>query len=136
MNLKVGDEIVVHYTTFYDGSYELKSGLVLNNEKVWTITYDDVFAVVRDGDLCPVGEFVLGREVKVKTLSSSFLILPDGVGEEVDERVSVVYKPSVKNTLQLSTGDKVYLLKWANYIIDHNGEKYLRFRESEVVALC
>lgn len=126
----------MHYLTFYDGSYEMRPGVMLGNEKVWIISYDDVFAIVRDGELHPVGEFVLGKEVMRKTLESSFIILPEGVGEEVDERFAVVDKPAVDNKLGLAKGDKVLLMKWANYAIEYNGVRYLRFRESEVIGLC
>lgn len=136
LNLKKGDEVIVHYLTFYDHSYELKPGVDIGGKKVYPISYYDVFAVVRDGELFPVGEFCLGEIVKTKVIQSSFLIIPDGVGEEEEEQISIVLHPSPNNTIGLSKGDKVVLLKWSNYKIDFNGKTYLRFRESEVIGVC
>jgi co-chaperonin GroES (HSP10) len=136
LNLKVGDEVIVHYLTFYDHSYNLKSGVKIEGEQMWPITFDDVFAVIRDGELCPVGEFVFGDVVKKKTLQSSFLIIPDGVGEEIVENKAIVTKTSSINKLGLNVGDEVILVKYANYELKHEGQSCLRFRESEIIALC
>ena len=109
---------------------------MINSEMMWPISFDDVFAVVRDGELHPVGEFVFGEVVKKKVLQSSFLIIPDGVGEEVVENKAIITKPSPQNKLGLAAGDEVILMRYANYELKHEGKSCLRFRESEVIALC
>lgn len=136
LGLEVGDEIIVHYLTFIDHSYNLKVPVKIDGEDMWPITFDDVFGVVRDGELYPVGEFVYGDPVIKKTLVSSFLIIPDGVGEEEVQNKAIVTKPNPNNKLGLVTGDEVILMRYANYKLKHNDKTYLRFRESEVIALC
>lgn len=103
---------------------------------MYSISYYDVFAIVKDGELYPVGEFCIGDMVTRKILTSSLIIIPDEIGEEEDDQYAIVRHPAVGNALGLATGDKVLLLKWSNYKIDFNGKTYLRFRESEVIALC
>lgn len=108
----------------------------IDGEDMWPISYDDVFGVVRDGELFPVGEFVYGDPIIKKTLTSSFLIIPDGVGEEEIENKAIVTKPNPENKLGLEAGNEVILMRYANYKLQHNDKTYLRFRESEVIALC
>lgn len=136
LGLSIGDEVIVHYLTFFDHSYNLKTPIMVDGEALWPITFDDVFGVVRNGELEPVGQFVYGLPVIKKTLTSSFLIIPDGVGEEEVQNKSTVLKPSQKNKLGLSKGDEVLLMRYANYKLKYNDKTYLRFRESEVIALC
>lgn len=136
LNLKDGDEVIVHYLTFFDHSYEMHRGIMFGEERLWPISYYDVFAVIRDGELHPVGEYVIGEQVFEKEFTSSFLILPDGVGDKVNERQAVVLHPADGNKIGLERGDKVLLLPYSNYKIEYDGKVYLRFRESEVIALC
>jgi co-chaperonin GroES (HSP10) len=136
LNLKDGDEIIVHYLTFYDHSYEMHRGIMFGDERLWPISYYDVFAVIRDGELYPVGEYVIGDQVFEKEYTSSFLILPDGVGDKVNERQAIVLHTVDDSKIGLVKGDKVLLLPYANYKIEYGGKVYLRFRESEVIALC
>ena len=136
LGLNVGDEIIVHYLTFYDHSYNLKTPVRIEGEDMWPISFDDVFGVVRNGELEPVGEFVYGDPIIKKTLTSNFLIIPDGVGEEEVQNKAIITKPSKKNKLGLIAGDEVILMRYANYKLKHNDKIYLRFRESEVIALC
>lgn len=136
LGLEIGDEIIVHYLTFYDHSYNLKTPVKIEGEDMWPITFDDVFGVVRNGELEPVGQFVYGNPVIKKTLVSSFIIIPDGVGEEEIQNKAIVTKPSKNNKIGLVPGDEVILMRYANYKLKHNDKTYLRFRESEVIALC
>lgn len=136
LGLEIGDEIIVHYLTFYDHSYNLKTPVKIEGEDMWPITFDDVFGVVRNGELEPVGQFVYGDPVIKKTLVSSFIIIPDGVGEEEIQNKAIVTKPSKNNKIGLVPGDEVILMRYANYKLKHNDKTYLRFRESEVIALC
>lgn len=109
---------------------------MFGDERLWPISYYDVFAVIRDGELHPVGEYVIGEQVFEKEYTSSFLILPDGVGDKVNERQAIVFHTVDDSKIGLVKGDKVLLLPYANYKIEYGGKVYLRFRESEVIALC
>lgn len=109
---------------------------MVDGKEVWPITFDDVFGVVRDGELHPVGKFVYGSPVVKKTIQSSFLIIPDGVGEEEEPNKAIVTQPNPNNELGLEVGDEVLLMRYAAYKLKYNDKTYIRFRESEVIALC
>jgi co-chaperonin GroES (HSP10) len=136
LHLKVGDEVIVHYLTFYDHSYNLQRGFVVNGERVWSISYPEIFAVIRDGEIKPVGEYILGEAIIEKEFTSSFLVIPDGVGEKINDRMAKVLMPAPDATIDVAPGDKVLLLSHSHYKIEFNGKTYLRFRESEVIGLC
>lgn len=134
IDLKRGDLVIVHYLTFFDGSGKPQPPHDINGQNLYDVKPENVFAIVKDGDLQPVGGYIMGVPVYREKLKSSFLVIPDAFNkEEVQNEAIITAIPKGMDT-KLKTGDHVFMLRWSNYKLDYQGKQFLRFRQSEVIG--
>ena len=93
--VKDGDEIYFRYMNIADDTSYLEKGVTdFSERRVLRVPYHDVFAVVRDGEVIPVGDWVLGEKYI------------DGEGEDVDMGVTTIKVKYTASGLIESINDK------------------------------
>ncbi len=134
-----GDEIYFRYMNIADDtSYLEKSVTDFSEKRTIRVPYHDVFAIVRDGEIITVGDWVLGDKYI------------EGDGEEMDMGVTTIKvkytasglvesindKPSVNmaivrhcNSSTLKSGDIIFSKIGINFENEINGKNYYCFRE-------
>lgn len=137
--IREGDEIYFRYMNIADEtSYLEKSVTDLSEKRIIRVPYQDVFAIVRDGQIIPVGDWVLGEKYI------------DGEGEEVQMGVTTIkvkytasgiieavnMKPSVNKAVvrycngnTLKPGDIIFSKLGINFENEINGQKFYCFTQ-------
>ncbi len=135
-----GDEIYFRYMNIADETSYLEKGVTDFSEKrILRIPYHDVFAIVRDGKIIPVGDWVLG---------SKYI---DGDGEDMDMGVTTIKvkytasglvesindKPSTHKSVvryysgtDLKAGDIIFSRIGINFENEVNGETFYCFQKT------
>lgn len=134
-----GDEIYFRYMNIADETAYLEKAITDFSEKrIIRVPYHDVFAIVRDGEIVPIGDWVLGDkyideegedlDMGVTTIKVKYT--PSGLVESINDKPSV-HKAVVRycNGDTLRSGDIIFSRIGINFENEINGKKYYCFRE-------
>jgi len=108
-DVRVGDEVYFKYLSLLSE----ENWIPTEDGKFWRIPYQDVFCAVRDGDIIPIGGWVLVEPVKEKAVST-FLIDPfkDKVKNETVGIVRHIGKPRMgMPDMQRIVGEAIFFPK-------------------------
>lgn len=88
-DVKVGDKAYIHFNSFLkDHNF-----IITDEGNFWKIAYDDVFCVVRDGEIIPIGGWCLVEPElkKIETSLETKVVLEDGtiLGEDIIEKSEI-----------------------------------------------
>ncbi len=84
----------------------------------------------------PLADRVLIKPAAAETKTASGIIIPDTAKEKPLQGTVVAVGQGTKDeTMVLKEGDQVLYGKYAGTELEHEGEKYLIMRQSDVVAV-
>lgn len=141
-----GDEIYFRYMNIADEtSYLEKSITDFSEKRIIRVPYHDVFAIVRDGKIIPVGDWILGdkyiecegEELDMGVTTIKVKYTASGLVESINDKPSV-HKAVVRycNGNTLKSGDIIFSRIGINFENDINGKSYYCFRrEFQVDAI-
>jgi hypothetical protein len=95
--VKKGDRIYFRYDVVSDGDFDdngirrYKNRYDMNGEDLWSVPVDRVIAVVKGGEVKPLGRYVIGMPVKRPKWESKILVMSDLSEEEVPDLMDVKY---------------------------------------------
>lgn len=129
--LKEGDKIYVHHFVIQPDNYD-----EIDGEKLYRCMYENIFCVIRDGELLPVQDYVfltsvLEPEENYKTKSGIFLKTEPETLRNIGE-IQFLCKQAEEQGLK--KGDHVYWLDNSDYSMTIEGNHYWRMKLSRIVA--
>lgn len=144
LGLKKGDRVIVQHFQFIDHSGNLAENVIeINGELIAFVPDYEIYCKVVEDTLVPTGEFLICNEIPVQLteivpcintpeVSASTLGEFEIPMKEIEVEIEAVNE---KNTLGLKKGDIVILIeRYCKYPVEIRGKKFVRVRESEVVA--
>lgn len=84
-NVQVGDKLYFHFNVVLDPDNSFEEDGV----QYWIVNYWDAIAIVRDGVIKPVGEFILIDPVIEDEVKSDLLYIPDHIAKKEKTRGTV-----------------------------------------------
>jgi co-chaperonin GroES (HSP10) len=97
-NVLVGDKLYFNFNVVMDND----NLIVHEGQEYWTVDYWNAIALVRDGQVIPVGDYILIDPVQ-EEITSSLLIIPDAYKKKEGNR-GMVY---ASNSPELPAGTEV-----------------------------
>jgi co-chaperonin GroES (HSP10) len=97
-NVLVGDKLYFNFNVVLDSD----NLIIHDDQEYWTVDYWNAIAIVRDGQVIPVGDYILIDPIQ-EEVTSSLLIIPDAYKKKEGNR-GVVY---ASNSPDLPAGTEV-----------------------------
>lgn len=97
-NVLVGDKLYFNFNVVLDSD----NLIIHDDQEYWTVDYWNAIALVRDGQVIPVGDYILIDPIQ-EEVTSSLLIIPDAYKKKEGNR-GVVY---ASNSPDLPAGTEV-----------------------------
>ena len=138
MGLKKDDTVVVQHFQFMDHSGDVAENVLnVDGEPIAFCPVWEIYYKIEDGQMEPVGEFLIAKEIPKGQLTTSLdLEFTDLSEPEMEEVIVEVVAVNKTNKLNLKVGQRVVLIeKYCKYKILHEKVEFLRIREEEVVAI-
>lgn len=88
-DVQVGDKIYFRYTVIWAVD-SVKQGTLIDGELLYYVPYKDVFCIVRDGDIIPVGSHVLMEAVEENKIATPTLIIPEALNRAVSTDKAII----------------------------------------------
>jgi co-chaperonin GroES (HSP10) len=120
-NVLVGDKIYFNYQTLLDDS----NCIIHEGIEYWAVEYYNVIALVRDGEIKPVGSYIL-IEATTTELKSNVVIIPDNC-KSVETNKGIVASSNI-----LSSGDIVEYDPVGKFENTIEGKKYYCMYNSNI----
>lgn len=130
-NVQVGDKLYFNFNVVLDND----NLIVHEGEEYWIVDYWNAIALVRDGDVLPVGSYILIDPIE-EELTSDLIIIPE-MSQKKEKNKGIVYSslhPDIPNgsTVEyeevgkfwnIIEGKRLYCMYNYNILIKHNGSK-------------
>lgn len=127
--IKEGDKVYFRYVN-NDGD----TNIIEDGSRVVRVPYRDVICLVRDGQIIPVGEWMLGEKIMESKGSHVGLVL-DFSDKWYEDRAKVKYISSFKGEDPIVEVGDVVQGKYLNFENEIEGEKFYCFRPDQLNAV-